>query len=143
MGVELQRTASQRRASVVSSEPPAPSPDVNHTDISSAPVALGSTEPKLPPLEAEFSQQLASDPQSTSKLRTALAVPATPPMLTEDVTPPSPYLSKRDSNVEVVVTMEDADNIRVEIVDRPLSLSEVVIEAVSTAPPDAHALSRD
>ena len=107
MGVELQRTASQRRASVVSSEPPAPSPDVNHTDISSAPVALGSTEPKLPPLEAEFSQQLASDPQSTSKLRTALAAPATPPMLTEDATPP---------NVEVVVTMEDADNIRLEIV---------------------------
>ena len=118
MGVELQRAASQRRASVVSSEPPAPSPDVNLTDISSAPVALGSTEPKLPPLEAEFSQQLQldSDPEAALKLRTALAVPATPPMLFADATPRSSYLSKRDSNVEVVVTMEDADNIRLEIV---------------------------
>ncbi len=65
-----------------------------HTAISSAPVALRSTEPKLspvtvielPPLTAEFRSH--PDPTAASKLYTALAVPATPPTLTAD----TPYI---------------------------------------------------
>ncbi len=132
MGVELQRTGSKRRASVVSSEPPATSPDVTHTDISSAPVALGSTEPKLPPIEAEFCPRLTGDAPAALKLHTALAVPAMSPMLSADTAPPSPYLSKCDS------TTEDADKIRLEILDRPAS-PEAAIEAVDTVPPGPHA----
>ena len=68
--------------------------DVLHTAISSAPVALRSTEPKLspatvkelPPLTAEFCNQ--PDPTAASKLYPTTCVPTTPPTLTLDVCAP-------------------------------------------------------
>ena len=68
--------------------------DVPHTAISSAPVALRSTELKLsphtvtmlPPLNAPF--RTHPDPTAASKLYTALAVPAMPPTLTAEM----PYI---------------------------------------------------
>jgi hypothetical protein len=79
-----------RHASVVADN----QADVKHTCISSAPVALRSTEPKLsphavtmlPPLSTPFRTQ--PDPTAASKLYVALAVPATPPTLTADM----PYI---------------------------------------------------
>ena len=68
--------------------------DVMHTAISSAPVALRSTEPKLSPVTVNQLPPLTAalrnhpDPTAASKLYTALAVPATPPTLTAD----TPYI---------------------------------------------------
>ena len=68
--------------------------DVLHTAISSAPVALRSTEPKLSPVTVNQLPPLTAalrnhpDPTAASKLYTALAVPATPATLTAD----TPYI---------------------------------------------------
>jgi hypothetical protein len=98
---------------------------VLHTTISSAPVALRSTEPKLspatvtelPPLTAEFCSQ--PDPTAASKLIITLAVPATPPTLTADT--PSIVLDALLTHANVVADVHD-DVMHTAISSAPVAL---------------------
>ena len=85
--------------------------DVPHTTISSAAVALRSTEPKLsphtvtepPPLAATFCNH--PDPTAASKLYPSTCVPAAPPTVTLDVC--SPVMAALDSHVKHVADVHD------------------------------------
>ena len=82
-----------------------------HTAISSAPVALRSTEPKLsphtvtelPPLAAAFCSH--PDPTAASKLYPSTCVPAAPPTVTLDVC--SPVMAALDAHPKLVADVHD------------------------------------
>ena len=132
--------------------------DVLHTTISSAPVALRSTEPKLspttvtelPPLTAEFCSQ--PDPTAASKLYPTTCVPTTPPTLTLDVCAAAvaaldahPKLVA-DVHVDVLHAPSDSDTLALVSHTPKLSPATVTelppLEAELSCPYDATAASK-
>ena len=85
--------------------------DVPQTTISSALVALSSTEPKpspltvteLPPLQAPFRTQ--PDPTAASKLYPSICVPAAPPTITLDAC--DPVEAALDAQLRLVAELHD------------------------------------
>ncbi len=129
-----------------------------HTAISSPPVALRSTEPKLspvtvnelPPLTAAFRSH--PDPTAASKLYPSTCVPAAPPTVTLDVcTPVAAALDKHpklvaDVHADVMHTPSESDTLP--LVSHPPKLSPTTLTelppltAAFSCPYDATAASK-